>query len=121
MGRAVPVGERMVPSRIRSTGDRRCWPCTVVNAGVGLTVAWLPLAAMLVQGRGNAVPVALGWGLAVTTFTGYRLLDRGYLPLAEPVARWTGLHDRLGPGRTERTRDTSAVDADGSRGDDNAE
>lgn len=108
----------MAPSRTRLTGDRRCWPCTVANAGVGLAVAWLPLAALLVQGGSEAVLVAAGWGLAVTLYTGYRLLDRGYLPMAEPVARWTGLHDRVGPGATEPDRDGRPADADGSAGDD---
>lgn len=79
------------------TGDRRCWPCTVANAVVGLVVAWLPLVAALVKGETAVVRLAFGWGVAVTAFTLYRLVRRGYLPLAEPVARLTGLHDRIGP------------------------
>lgn len=80
------------------TGDRRCWPCTVANTVVGLVVAWLPLAAALVEGEPAVVRLAIGWGVAVTGFTLYRLVRRGYLPLAEPVARLTGLHERIGPG-----------------------
>jgi len=80
------------------TGERRCWPCTVANTVVGLVVAWLPLAAALVESDPAVVRLAIGWGVAVTGFTLYRLVRRGYLPLAEPVARLTGLHERIGPG-----------------------
>lgn len=80
------------------TGERRCWPCTVANTVVGLVVAWLPLAAALVEGEPAVVRLAIGWGVAVTGFTLYRLVRRGYLPLAEPVAKLTGLHERIGPG-----------------------
>lgn len=79
------------------TGPDRCWPCTVANAVVGLVVAWVPLAAAVVRGRPALVTLAAIWGLAVTGYTAYRLVALGYLPLAEPVARWTGLHDRIGP------------------------
>lgn len=87
-------------SQSDSTGDRRCWPCAVANSAIGLVVAWLPFAA---TGLGESQRFVLGvtalWGLAVTGYTGYRLLARGYLPYAERVARATGLHDRIGPGR----------------------
>ena len=81
------------------TGDRRCWPCTVANSVVGLLVGWLPLAAAVLNGSDGLVVGAVVWGVAVTAYTGYRLLALGYLPLSERVAKRTGLHDRLGPGR----------------------
>lgn len=78
-------------------GERRCWPCTVANTVVGLVVAWLPLVAALVEGDPAVIRLALGWGVAVTGFTLYRLVSRGHLPLAEPVAKLTGLHENIGP------------------------
>lgn len=87
------------------TGDRRCWPCTVANAVVGLLIGWVPVAAALVEGTTTTIAGALVWGASVTGFTVYRLLARGYLPFAEPVARWTGFDERIGPG--------SASDGDG--------
>lgn len=83
-------------------GETRCWPCAVANSTVGLVVAWLPLAAALVRGSPELVAITAIWGLLVTWYTGYRLLDRGYLPGAERVARLTGLHDRIGPGSGAR-------------------
>lgn len=80
------------------TGEDRCWPCTVANATVGLVVAWLPLAAALIEGVPAVIAVAAGWAVVATGFTLYYLLQRGYLPFAEPVARATGLHERIGPG-----------------------
>lgn len=80
------------------TGEDRCWPCTVANSAVGLVVAWLPLAAALVGGDPGVLVAAVVWGVVVTLFTGYRLVKRGYLPYAEPVAKLTGLHERIGPG-----------------------
>lgn len=82
------------------TGDRRCWPCAAANSAVGLLVAWLPFVATALGDTQQFVLVGTTvWGLAVTGYTGYRLLDRGYLPYSERVARATGLHDRIGPGR----------------------
>lgn len=83
------------------TGDRRCWPCTVANSFVGLLVAWVPLAAALVDGDPSLVAATVGWGIAVSGYTVYRLVARGYLPLSELIAKRTGLHERIGPGRTE--------------------
>lgn len=80
------------------TGENRCWPCTVANTAVGLVVAWLPLPAAILAGESSVVWLAVGWGVAITAFTGYRLVRRGSLPLAEPVAKLTGLHERIGPG-----------------------
>lgn len=98
------------------TGDDRCWPCTVGNAVVGLVVGWLPLAVELLTDGSGPVLLAVGWGVAVTAFTGYRLVDRGYLPLAEPVAKATGLHGRIGPGAGARSdgdaRPDGATDVD---------
>lgn len=85
------------------TGEDRCWPCTVANGSIGLLVAWLPLAVALVDGDPAVVRAAAGWGVVVTAFTGYRLVDRGYLPLAEPTAKLTGLHERIGPGSKSET------------------
>lgn len=88
----------------RYTREDRCWPCTVMNAFVGLVVAWLPLGAAVLEGHRTVVFVTVVWGVAVTAFTFYRLAARGYLPLAGTVGRMTGLHDRIGPGTGRKNR-----------------
>lgn len=92
------------------TGEDRCWPCTVANAIVGLVVAWLPLAVELLQDEPRALLLAVGWGIAVSTFTIYRLLARGYLPMAEPVAKATGLARRIGPEADARSEASTSSD-----------
>ena len=79
------------------TGGDRCWPCTVANSVVGLLVALVPLAAALLKGDAVLLAGAVVWALVVVGFTGYRLVARGHLPLAEPVAKVTGLDARIGP------------------------
>jgi hypothetical protein len=79
------------------TGDRRCWPCTVLNGAVGVLVGWSPVAAAAVRGDPSLLAGSLLWAVVVTLFTAYRLLRLGYLPYAEPVARRTGLHDYVDP------------------------
>lgn len=86
------------------TGANRCWPCTVVNAVAGLVVAAVPLVAALQSGDRLVVAVALLWSAVVVGFTAYRLVRRGYLPLAEPVAKLVGLHDRIGPDEDRREK-----------------
>lgn len=83
------------------TGDRRCWPCTVANSAVGLLIAAVPLAAALVNGTPGVIAGAVVWSLLVLAYTGYRLVEQGYLPYSEQVARRTGLHGRIGPGRKD--------------------
>lgn len=80
------------------TGEDRCWPCTVANATVGLVVAWLPVVVALIEGARGVIALAVGWAVIITGYTLYRLLQRGYLPFAEPVARATGMHEQIGPG-----------------------
>lgn len=65
---------------------------------MGLLIAWVPLAAALVTGRTSLLVGTVLWGVVVTGYTGYRLVRLGYLPLAEPVAKLTGLHERIDPG-----------------------
>lgn len=79
------------------TGDRRCWPCTVANAAVGLLVGWIPVVAALVEGTPTVIGATLVWGMCVTGFTVYRLVRLGYLPLADSVAKRTGLDEHIGP------------------------
>lgn len=81
------------------TGDSRCWPCTVANSVVGLAVGWLPLGAALLADSPGLVVGSVAWGIAVTVYTGYRLLALGYLPYSEQIAKRSGLHERIGPGR----------------------
>lgn len=90
----------MVPER--NDNDRRCWACALANSAVGLVIAWFPLAAMLLARNRAALPVAAGWGMVITVYVAYRLVGWGYLPLAERIARRTGLHDRVGPGSRSR-------------------
>lgn len=85
----------MTPDEL--TGERRCWPCTVANSIVGLVVGWLPFAAALLRGDAVLVALTVVWATTVTGYIGYRLLALGYLPLSEPVAKRTGLYDRIGP------------------------
>lgn len=85
------------------TGETRCWPCTIANAAVGLLVAAVPVLAAIVEGSTALLVGALTWAAAVLGFTAYRLVERGYLPYAEPIARATGLHDRIGPGSNSDT------------------
>lgn len=93
-----------------ATGETRCWPCTVANAVVGLFVAWLPLATVVLNGGAGLVAGTVVWGVVATAYTGYRLVRRGYLPLAEPAAKLTGLDATVGPG--------AGTDADVEREDD---
>lgn len=94
----VPYPPSARVTKQRLTGDDRCWPCTIANTAVGVLVGWLPLGAALVRGRRSMIALAMVWAMAVTAYTGYRLVALGYLPHAETVAKWTGLHDRIGPG-----------------------
>lgn len=87
------------------TGESRCWPCTVANSVVGLLVALVPLAAALVRGDPALVAGTAVWAVVVVGFTVYRLVRRGYLPLAEPAAKATGLHERIGPGSDPDRKD----------------
>jgi hypothetical protein len=75
-------------------------PCTVLNAVVGLLVGWVPVAAAVVRTDSVLLAGTLVWGVAVTLATVYRLLEVGYLPSAEFVAKWSGLHGRIGPAST---------------------
>lgn len=79
--------------------DNRCWPCTVANMAIGLLIAWVPFGALFLVGNSEAVAFATAWGVTLTAFTVYRLVGPGYLPMAGRVAKATGLHDRIGPGR----------------------
>lgn len=88
------------------TGNRRCWPCTVLNAVVGLLVGWVPVAAAAVRSDPALLAGTLVWGVAVTLATVYRLFQVGYLPYAEFVAKRTGLHGRLGPASTSDDEDS---------------
>lgn len=80
------------------TGEDRCWPCASLNLAVGGGLAAAPLA--LVWGAGNGLQLGLAgaWALAVSVFTVYRVVDKGYVPGAGKIARAIGLHDRIGPG-----------------------
>lgn len=83
------------------TGENRCWPCTVANAAVALLVAMVPVLAAIARGDVALVVITAVWAIAVVGYTFYRLLARGYLPYSEMIARWTGLHERIGPGKKE--------------------
>lgn len=84
----------------RLVGEDRCWRCTIANAVVAVLVAGVPLLATLLKGEPVLVALAVLWAMAVTVFTGYHLVDRGYLPGSNRIAKRTGLHERFGPGRT---------------------
>lgn len=79
------------------TGDRRCWPCTVVNAVlVGLAALvigrrWRRLAGMLVLGIGGLLIALRGYVVPYTPRFAPRLVDRlpvdlgfDHAPPAEP-------------------------------------
>lgn len=94
----------------RHTGEERCWPCTIANTAVGLVVGWLPLAAALAREEASLIALSFVWGLLVTAYTSYRLVALGYLPYAEPIAKATGLHDRIGPGSNDAPPDGRSDD-----------
>lgn len=85
--------------------EERCWPCILANSAVGLLIGWVPLAAAVLAQRPDLYVGTTMWGMIVTAYTAYRLYALGYLPHAERVARRTGLHDRIGPGRSRRDRE----------------
>lgn len=89
-------GDPMAEDRL--VGEDRCWPCTVANLVVGLLVAAGPVVVAVARGGAFTWGLAIGWAAVVLGFTGYRLVVKGYLPAAGPIARWTGLHERIGPG-----------------------
>jgi hypothetical protein len=79
------------------TGDRRCWPCTVVNAAlVGLAALligrrWRRLGGLLVLGIGGLLIALRGYVVPYTPQFAPRLADRlpvdlgvGHAPPAEP-------------------------------------
>lgn len=83
------------------TDENRCWPCTVANMAVGVLIASVPVAGAIVREDTSLLAVAVLWAVAVLGYTLYRLVDRGYLPYSGRIARFTGLHERIGPGRKE--------------------
>lgn len=85
----------MNPERL--AGDRRCWPCTIANLGIGLVIAWVPIVVLLVGGNAGSILAAAVWGVVVTTVVVVRVVGRGYLPFADRVAKVIGLHERLRP------------------------
>lgn len=86
-------GERLV-------GDDRCWPCTVANGIVAVFIAGLPLLAGLVRGEPTILAATGVWAIAILGYTVYRLRSRGYLPSSDAIAKRTGLHERVDPGRS---------------------
>lgn len=95
-------------------GEDRCWPCTVANAAAGLLVALVPVAVAGLRGHRGLLLGAGVWALLVVAFTVHHLLRRGYLPGAGRVARRTGLHDRVGPGRPTGDGEDAAEAGDGA-------
>lgn len=85
----------------RLVGEDRCWPCTVSNALVGVVVAGIPLLGGLTQDDPVVLLLTVVWAAAITGYTLYRLVARGYLPGSGTVAKRTGLHERIGPGAEE--------------------
>lgn len=99
------IGDQSMTNE-RLVGDRRCWPCTIANLGIGLVIAWVPFVVFLVAGSPDPIPIAAGWGVVVTTFVIVRVVGRGYLPFAARVAEVTGLHERVRPdGRASKSTD----------------
>lgn len=94
----------------RLVGERRCWPCTVANAAVAAFVAGVPLLAGLLSGEPVLVAVTTVWAVAVLGYAAVRLANLGYLPGAETAARWTGLHDRIGPDTRQRCGNATETD-----------
>lgn len=86
------------------TGENRCWPCTVANSAVALLVAMVPVLAAVARGDATVLALTGIWAVAVIGYTFYRLIVRGYLPYSETIARRTGLHERIGPGREDEER-----------------
>lgn len=89
----------------RLVGENRCWPCTVSNAAVAALIGGIPLFGGISSGEPALIAVTSLWAVAVLGYTLFRLINRGYLPGAETIAKRTGLHDRIGPGRNRTERD----------------
>lgn len=94
-------------------GEDRCWPCTVANAAAGLLVALVPVAVAGLRGDRGLLLGAGVWAVLVLAFTVHHLYRRGYLPGAARVAKRTGLHDRIGPGRHAGEADDGPEGGDG--------
>lgn len=92
---------RMADDEERLVGDDRCWGCTITNGLVALVIAAIPLYGAIGTGDPVIVVVTVVWAVAVVGYTLVRLVTRGYLPGSERVARASGLHERIGPGRHE--------------------
>lgn len=89
----------------RLVEENRCWACTVSNGAVAVLVGGIPLLGGIVQGDPALVVATAVWALVVFGYTLYRLLSRGYLPGAERIAKWTGLHERIGSGSRDGEAD----------------
>lgn len=85
----------------RLVGENRCWACTVSNTLVAAVIAGVPLLGGLTHSDPRFLLATVLWAVAVFGYTFYRLVSRGYLPGSETVAKYTGLHERIGPGARE--------------------
>jgi hypothetical protein len=91
-------------------GENRCWTCTITNGLLGLIVAGVPLLGGLQHEDPRFLALTVVWAVGVLSFTLFRLVSKGYLPGSKAVARRTGLHDRIGPGSTDRRADRKRED-----------
>lgn len=87
------------PETDRLVGQDRCWPCTIVNGAIALLVAGIPILGGVVNGSTALIVGGTVWAVLVLGYATSRLVSRGYLPGSDIVAKRTGLHDRVGPGR----------------------
>lgn len=88
------------PDPERLVGDDRCWPCTVANGVVAVVIAGVPVVAGVLRGESTVLAATGVWAIAVLGYTWHRLRSRGYLPGSGSIAKRTGLHERIGPGRS---------------------
>ncbi len=100
----------------RLVGENRCWACTITNGLVALVIAAIPLYGALGTGDPVVVGVTVVWAVVVVGFTLVRLVTRGYLPGSERIAKATGLHERIGPGRHEAEGGTDPEETGEERG-----
>jgi hypothetical protein len=92
------------------TGDRRCWPCTAVNAAIlvlvaGVTLVLSPLVSLLVLAGGGALVYLRGYVVPGTPEFAPRLVATLGLDSMFPHA--------TDGGQPRRSDDLTAVDVDG--------
>ena len=79
LGLSSPIGRLRQPA---STGSNRCWPCTVLNAAIGVVASGLVAAALVTVGYPLAAAAS---AIGVVGLSGAVIWLRGYLVPGTPT------------------------------------